>query len=46
MINDFYDAVINHKNPLVKGEEALMVNRIIEAIYTASKENNPIFIKD
>lgn len=46
MINDFYDAVINQKDPLIKGEEGLMVNRVIEAIYTASKENNPIFIKD
>lgn len=46
MIDDFYDAIMNRQNPLVNAKEGLVVNRIIEAIYQASKENKPIYLKD
>lgn len=37
------DAILNDTEPVVKPEQALVVTEILEAIYKASKTNQPVF---
>lgn len=43
---NFYDAIINGKELRVKPEQALVVTRILEAIYESAKTGKPVYFND
>lgn len=43
---NFYDAVLNGTELRVKPEQALVVTRILEAIYDSAKTGKPVFFND
>lgn len=43
---NFYDAIINGADLRVKPEQALVVTRILEAIYESAKTGKPVYLND
>jgi predicted dehydrogenase len=46
VLEDFLDALDEGREPLVTGEEALTVHRLIEAILASSAEQRPVRLAD